>query len=233
MIEMFIDVLVVYSRELEQYMPAASIPTYVEQVFPMSNEVLANNELPAALRLVGIHVTDYVELGGTNSVLDLKHLYTPNDGFADDVPIARDAAGADIVIYISQRGKSVGAAYQLTSGSVASGGMPNYAYGYVRTDGWDVPYVFLHEVGHMLGIGHADQASSTFPGGYAYRSMSPEFYTVNYTGNATPVAPYFSSIARATLDGYALTDGIADSETVLRQTIPVVANYRQSTIPGC
>lgn len=218
-----IDVLVAYPPSLTAMLQGQALQNYITEAFTLSNQVWANNELPIVLRLVGTVATSYVPIGNAT---DLGRVITPDDGYADDILVARDSMGADVMILLSTNHNYPGQAYLMPPG-----GNEISAAGIVRTDAWLQPYVLVHEIGHIMGLTHdTDAATYTSRG---YRDPENEFYTIMVWGNPQPgTIPYFSSDTRTYL-GQPLGDATHNSEAALRVNAPIVSAYRVSTTPGC
>lgn len=198
-------------------------------MFAPSNVVFTNNELPIALRLVGTYQSTYVSMGGGNSTTDLLRFALPNDGYMDDIHAERDRVGADVVLLMNTNSAACGYGYVLHKNDPNSA---EWAFGLVRSDCWSIPFVMLHEVGHLMGLTHdvASTPLAPYDNGHGYKAPNNAYFTVMVQNNPTGTIPYFSSGTRL-YNNLPLGDPIkADAETVLWETAPIVSNYRP---PGC
>jgi hypothetical protein len=144
-----IDVMVVHTQELHSLTDA-----WIAQAIDETNVAYGNNNVPIRLRYVGRHETSYVEpSSNTSSNLGQTVIYMqdPEDGIMDDVPIARNDVGADVVIFATTHHYACGSAFGIASNGPAA---PDWAFVAISTGCWSGQYVLAHEMGHTMGAMH-------------------------------------------------------------------------------
>ena len=165
-----IDILVVYTPAAESQ--AGSVDGLIQLAVDETNISYGKSGIQPRLRLVGSARTTYSESGDME--VDVARLADPADGFLDEIPPLRDAAGADIVVLLTGNGNFCGIAHDILAdvdGAYAVVGQ-NCATGY---------YSFGHEVGHLQGARHnpeADDTSSPFSYGHGFYSLANRKRTV-------------------------------------------------------
>ena len=133
-----IDVAVVYTpaaREAEG--GTAEIEALIDLLIAESNEAFASSGLQLRLALVHRSEVAYDETG--TSRVDLGRLSDPADGFMDEVHALRDRVGADLVSLMVGESDACGIARLVGAFTVV----------------W-CPFsgVFVHELGHNMGLSH-------------------------------------------------------------------------------
>lgn len=265
-----VDVLVAYDASAARWLAGEGLAAqgFAESQVALANEVLANSGLADdfSFRLAGVHLGgfEYVAELGLDGALE-SAIGSPEAEWAA-LRAARDAAGADVAVVLADTGIKFG-----DMGWAASM-RPQVQYGgegeYVRRWGlefdvagdwleWfaDRAYaivdvaaarggtIFVHEVGHVMGAGHADLATLREPGPQLYRysagvmaqgSDGVHYATVmGYDNDETPsspryeVLPFFSGPGvRNPKTGDALGDESHDNVRTLRNTCRAVAAFR-------
>ncbi len=194
---------------------------------------LDNSTSGITLRLVRSALINYTESGSSST--DLNRLTSTSDGYMDEVHQWRNLYGADMVDIFEDVEDTGGIAWLL--GSMA--GQPGYAFSLVRVKqvGWT--YTMIHELGHNFGCHHRkDQVTQPGPGIFSYsagwrwignngsRYCSVMSYQETWDGYSVAQVPYFSS-PLVLYQGVAAGDAVdGDNARTLRQTGPVVSNYR-------
>ncbi|MBQ4200049.1 MAG: putative Ig domain-containing protein [Kiritimatiellae bacterium] len=171
--------------------------------------------------------------------------FIPMRGFRDEV-------AADIVVLLTapQDTSTYGATLALTSEYFSTTGMATYAeYAYSVVDIRTTfsRYTILHEIGHIFGAGHSNKQSSS-PGPQLRSYSSGYLFSIGEKNYATIMGyvqidsegiyhrerlPFFSS-PDYSLDGVPVgTQDKNDNTRTLRETYPLVANFRVKTyLPG-
>src|SRR5262249_15175049 len=145
-----------------------------------ANRVFANSDTNVRINLVGIQPVAYQQSGSFD--LDLALLANPRDGVMDDVPAARDAAHADLVVMLSgdePDSVEIGVAYEMTRAPFAAA----LGYGLVALVNSDSEHAsdddaatLAHELGHNLGADHDlanSHARGIYPFAHGYNYESP------------------------------------------------------------
>ena len=263
-----VDVLVAYDTSAAQWISNASLgqQTFAEGQIAKANMVLQNSGLGDVFdfRLVGIHSGAFTY---KDMVTTLKEAVESTEQSWTALRTDRDKAGADIVMILVNTGKTSGQMGNSETFKPEVNGERKYgidfpqaadwlkwfaeqAYGIVDVASADSGYTFVHEMGHIMGAGHADVLSYD-PGPQLYdysRAVMAQGSDGNYyatvmgydvTGfSGSPrytILPYFSSpevVNPAT--GDALGDTSHDNVRTLRNTYAKVAAFRAepSSSPG-
>ena len=131
-----VDILVVWTPEAEDEYGGSrpQILSRIDLMIAYANDAFERSGAFMSLNLAGAEKVDYVETESISE--DFRRLYVPDDGYMDGVHARRDALGADLVYMMTSR--TVGRALQLGAFSAGS----------------DNGYLFAHEVGHNMGLGH-------------------------------------------------------------------------------
>ena len=160
----------------------------------------------------------------------------------------RDEIAADIVVVLTapQDKTYYGISVEFTTDYLSSSeilSMANFAYSAVDIRSTFDRYTVLHEVGHIFGAGHSNKQKSspgpllfTYSAGYDYSINGREFTTVmgymnrgsdgNYTNTRLP---FFSSPDFVHNSVPVGTKSQNDNTRTLRETYPIVANFRVKT----
>ena len=257
-----VDVLVAYDTSAAQWISNASLgqQTFAEGQIAKANKVLQNSGLGDVFdfRLVGIHSGAFTY---KDMVTTLKEAVASTEQSWTALRSDRDKAGADMVMILVNTGKSsgqmgnsngmepyVGPSLERKYGLDFSGAeewlkwFAESAYGIVDVAAANDGYTFVHEMGHIMGAGHAD-IISVAPGPQLYdysravmaQGSDNNYYSTvmgyNVTGySGSPyytVLPYFSSPNVKNPDtGDALGDATHDNVRTLRNTYAKVAAFR-------
>ena len=242
-----IDVLVVYDASAVSYVRfslADSIENHAANAIARMNAVLANSGLSDVMvyRLAGT-ASVQTKLGADLDVA-LQAL-TEGRGDCAAVVAERDAADADVVVAMVDTGTEsgeTGLAWGLTRTDPAGVlAFASQAYGVVSVRAVAQSDVVSHEVGHLLGCGHATavNADEISPGpqsapyssgyyftgtnGVAYHTVMGYAYD-GYGGNYVG-APLFSTPNLRYMGGVA-GDASHDNVRVLRENCVAVSRFR-------
>lgn len=240
-----VDVLAPFSSGYRAYRgSAAAATTAITNMIAVANQALLNTNITnVSFRLVGTLEVNYADNSDNSAAL------TDLAGGAAfvDVRNARARYGADLVSFVrhftdDQNGCGLAyipqVPYSLTGvnqtwsvvgdGTIDTG---NGSYAYCPDES------MAHEMGHNLGAQHNKQQSPTgglYPWSYGYRNDSAAFYDVMAYGlDGQESELVYSSPDISVCKG--LPCGIANSADVartLRETMPVAAGFRATTVPG-
>jgi hypothetical protein len=234
-----VDLMIVYTPNAMNWASGqGGINLVIAQAVEKGQLVLNNSSADITLRLVHSALVSYTESGSSST--DLSRLTSTSDGFMDEVHQWRNFYGADIVDIFENVEDTGGIAWLLMS----TGGQPNYAFSLVRVKQASWTYTMIHELGHNFGLHHRkDQVTQPGPGIFSYsagwrwignngsRYCSVMSYQETWDGYSVAQVPYFSSPAilyQGVPAGHA-ADG--DNARTLRQTGPIVSNYRSEQEP--
>lgn len=208
----------------------ADMAALIELATTTGNDVLVNSEVPAQLRVVGIHDnTTYAENSSDMSAT-LSALRNTNDGHMDEIHQIRTDLGADMVAAVSGATNYCGVAYLDTSYTGAFS---------INARGCMSSYTPIHEFGHNFGAQHdiANAGSSSYSFGYGLYNNTVESYwrtVMSYScpGGGCSRIPYFSN-SQQTYNSIPLGDPeAADNARVLRVRVAEVAGFAASA-PSC
>lgn len=227
-------VMFIYTEETDAKL-GVGLKAFVQSMLDITNLHFFNSGVPGYMALSGVYRAP--ELEGLSTVEALDFLRSADSGLSNkpfyrDLAERRAGAGADIVTLLRESGDYCGiGSIPRPSGGASTG------YNVLKRGCSQVLNNFTHELGHNLGLIHdplVDPGDYPFPYGHGYVDVeaSPPFRTVMAYSNACaragvscPTVPYFSN-PKLSLDGRRLgTEGRSDAARVLRQMIPVAANY--------
>ncbi|MEJ1098110.1 MULTISPECIES: reprolysin-like metallopeptidase [unclassified Pseudoxanthomonas] len=227
--------------------------TFLVQV---GNQAYSNSVINGYLRLVSATEVAYTDGNANQTAL---HELTGSNGTANvaipasltPLRTARDQYGADIAILVRdfQQPEHQGCGIAWLIGANQQAIVPSdasWAYAVVSdgddqgTDGqsyYCAPETLVHEASHLMGSAHdvanSPNTSGRYPYSYGYKTTNGNFYTVMAYGDEGQT-PYrvFSNPNISTCGGNACgVANQADNARSLNQTIPVVAQFRTSTVP--
>ena len=210
------------------------LPVFVNGLVDYTNTAMERSGIEHRLRLAGLARTSYRETG--LSKLDIARLQVPDDGHADDLHLARNELGADIIALLIKvlPGTSCGTAYLYDRRGGDRLGFTVLAYsGAARgPEGSEWGSCFAHEIAHLLGAHHQPEVARLPPvaaDGYAYCHATGE------TRYRTIVA--YDEGCPTPIDHYSNPDvfwrghptgirGRHNNAGVMAATAPAVAAYR-------
>jgi len=201
-----------------------------------------NSGIQFDLNLAGFGEINYIETG--DSLLDLDHLFSQNDGHMDSIHSLRNTYDADVVVLIADmESLYCGLAFFMTSLSTSFSPLAFSLVDYSCATGH---YSFGHEIGHNMGAAHDKQVveSVSDPGypmydhAYGYYDPEGDFRTIMAyarfcPGTCTRVNQWSNpnKIYDPDNDGIGDVTGtdVANNCQTLTKNSETVANFRTST----
>lgn len=240
-----IDIMLVYDTTASAWVEdnGGSMELFSQDAVNRMNDAMRNSDINLTFRLVHSMSVEYTYSGCFSA--SLEALAQGRDNLAD-VHTARNDYGADLVpmmVDTESDGGVVGFAFTLSSWD----GQPSAAFSVNAIRSVDISHTLTHEVGHNLGAHHSKyQFNSPGPnthltdpdapysaGWYFTGTNDVDYHTImaynnDGHGNIYQSAPLFSTPLvnhQGTAAGCA-DDG--DNSRVIRETMAVVAGYRDS-----
>ena len=161
----------------------------------------------------------------TDRLSDLRALIDPRDGIFDGVHARRDAALADVVVFVPERpGHTINGAILAT---------PETAFVIVHREDLGLPKLGLaHEVAHLMGARHdfeSDPSRVPFADGHGYRDA--EVRTIMSGGGTLERLGVFSSPLVRRADRIVGDDSLRNVARVLGLPAAYVASFRGPVLP--
>gem|GEM_PF-3236739 len=163
-----IRVLFLYTSSvlsMAEYPNSVSLRNEIYAYITEGNESFANSRVNAHLELAYLGQTNYIESSFSWSKI-LKHFYTQNDGYVDEVHTFRNKYKADICVLMVNDSTYCGEAKAIKADA-------NTAFCIIWPKhikcGWK--YSPIHEFGHLIGCRHnrsADNSNSPYKYGHGY-----------------------------------------------------------------
>ena len=178
-----IDVMCVYTDDAAG--ATANIEGICEGAVNVSNDGLSNSLAPPRLNLIHMMEVTYNESG--NAVTDVTRLQGTSDGHMDNIHSVRNQVGADVVVLIVENTSAFGIVAEI-------GGGVNDAFAVVEWNQAIGNYTFAHEVAHLVGGHHENDASNPNPWARGYRYIPGNWRTIlARSANPEPRVNYFSN----------------------------------------
>lgn len=145
-----VGILVVYTPSARAAAGGvAAMEALIDLAVGESNDAYSFSQINLELNLLGTFEVDYDESVGFSTAL--VQLRATGDGVIDEVHVAREALGADMVSMLINNPQSCGLAYVMTS---LAGDFSSSAFSvehYTCATGY---FSFAHELGHNMGAAH-------------------------------------------------------------------------------
>jgi hypothetical protein len=195
-----------------------------QQSIDLLNQTFINSGVNYQAELAYAGETSYVESDDCQD--DVMKMRNPGDGYMDDVHDLRDTYSADLCVLLSTSSTD-GAYFGISPGIYCD---EANMFVQVRYDSAVNNITFPHEIGHLLGCRHNNDATTTpFSYGHGYIQSNNEYrdiMAVN-TYNVTRI-PYWSN-PNLTLYGLPFgTTSTAHNVRVLNETINDARSFRQA-----
>ncbi len=255
-----VDVLVAYDQGARAFAAAdgGGLTNFALAAVAKMNAVLANTGIDAAFRycLVGVMAIDASAVN-VKDALDKASARNPLPEWAP-VKAERDRVGADVVavlVNLGGEGAVTGAAHGLRQTGESPDIDPYFvvhadrAYCACSVHGVFKGQSMTHEVGHLLGAGHATALVGShqdkrgpqldpYSSGHYFTGEedSQRYYTImSYRSDGSDLvyvsAPFFSSPDHS-FKGTVVGDGLHDNTATLERTGPHAARWRPVTVPA-
>ena len=246
----FIDVLVLYTPAVRDAVGGIfAAHALVELMVAETNQAYRDSGVDQQVFLTRTVEVDYVEAGA--SLIDLRRLAFPDDGYLDEVHELREKTGADLVHLIATSRDVCGIAYLMSSPSRnfqgRGFGLTSYECG---------GNVLAHEFGHNMGLRHdryVDAGNTPSPYSHGYVNQRAFEEGAPATSRWRTVMAYVNQCVDAgftcqrilrfsnpdlTYEGDSLgvagergsfaVDGPADARRTLNETRNIVASFREA-----
>lgn len=162
-VNQIVDVMIVYTKTAVNFAGSENIMQYlVHLVFDETNQILENSEVDLRVRLVhSMHTIDrdFVE---NDSLVLLLNIANTTDGILDEEMDIRMEVGADLIHAVEGDFTRFGGMGFVTCAS------PNYCSSVSQFRSFIGGFVFLHELGHNMGLMHDHANSLNSDGKYPY-----------------------------------------------------------------
>jgi len=145
-----VDVLVVFSSQAGPVVGGqAQLNLFAQAAIDQANMVLANSQVDSfRVRLARAAVVALAASGNPNTDLPLVR----SDS---QISVLRASVGADVVMFVGEYTAGInGAAYKNTRPLQYGAAFAGYAFGVVDRASVENSLVFVHELGHILGMDH-------------------------------------------------------------------------------
>ncbi len=186
-----VDVLVVFSSQAGPLVGGqAELDLFAQAAIDQTNNVLANSQVDSfRVRLARAALTTRAASGDPST--DLPQVRTDSE-----IAVLRASVGADVVLFVGDYTAGFnGAAYKNTRPLQYGAAFAGYAFGVVDRASVENSLVFVHELGHILGMDHDvgsphdPPSSNSFP--HAYGHVAPR--TQPYAQGVLTVMAYQAS----------------------------------------
>ncbi|MFJ9887013.1 M12 family metallo-peptidase [Streptomyces sp. NPDC091287] len=232
-----VDVLAVYTPKAAKRVGGERrVPSSAQRIATRMNRSLAAGGLCGAIRVVHPYTANDYE-GPEEFRAAHAILKDHSAGLGRQVHEQRARYGADLVTLVVDREERGGGTADYTP--VLDGSTDEYAYAVVEVDGIRLDSA-SHEIGHNLGLAHDRTTLAGNTDGSMSVSRNRPYNTgwITEDGNHYTIMAYRSacgdhcrrisrfSSSTETWKGRRLGDAVNDGVRVLRETMPIVAGYR-------
>lgn len=242
-----IDLMVAYTADARAAEGGqAAIEALINLRVNGMNQANMNSQVNVNFELVRVMEVDYQESGNLST--DLYRLMDQTDAYLNEVHNARDASKADLVgLYVAEGNNGMcGNAFQMV---VDESWFETFAFGVSALDYPGTyscsPLTLAHEFGHNMGNAHDRQnASGNLPDdffAYGYQAPNKAFRTImayDCSGQSCPRINYWSNPdvqyggQPTGVDFESNPSQAADVARSLRESAPLIANFRNSCTPS-
>ena len=219
-----IDILVVYTRRARA--EAGNIGVLIRHAIEQTNQIYANSQIRARVRLAYSYQTEYAEVDGGDISIDWSRLRSTGDRYMDEVHAVRDQHGADLVVLLRARHNS----YWCQYASLYGGNNPVFSVVERNCIG---NYSFAQAVGLNQGVSRDLQfrPNSRFPHGHAFCNDLGNWRTLmswNPDRRCPVRQPYFSNPDVSFMGSPTGDAHTRNNARVIDETAPLIANYRRA-----
>ena len=220
-----LDLLVVYDDTEWQYAEnfENARETFAQEVVKSLNQVMENSNIDYRYRVAGTyHWAGYKAPSIDTGLNDA----TWNEGIRNQ----RQKTKADIVLFVTENQDS-------NSGAANAAAKFSDAFACVRRSMAASAFTAAHEIGHILGANHSDQAGEYQPSAHPWAKayVSPEGYrTVVSSGGAA--LPIYSGPESVWItdkgDRIIMGDATHDNVRMIKSMLPAAVNFGEYTDPS-
>lgn len=236
-----VDVLVVYDQgAADKAGGDGAVQVYIKNLVNETNLGYENSQVNLRIFLAGASLINYDETGFDWSKA-LSQLVDPADGHLDEVPALRDAASADLTVFlVGHYDDYCGISHHMTE---LSADFAPYAYAVVSYDCASANFSFAHELGHLMGSQHDRPnkgiETGVFSYSYGYQDPQGNFRTIMAEPGGCLTCLRINYWSNPSVTYQNLPTGIdptavdaADNAKSLDDAAPVVANFRDGPPPA-
>jgi hypothetical protein len=238
-----IDLLVVYTQATcllgaDGAPDPVAMENHIQLFVDEANDTYLQSDIDLQLRLVGTKMVTYTASG--DLLKDRDHLLDTTDGVLDEVPVRRNAVGADVVCMIVES-SSDGYDGQSTQMDTLSPSFESKAYSVCVFGAFQSTYCMPHELGHLMGAAHeCDVTGGTgvADDSHGFSSEDPAAEGGGWCTIMSEATLTWPRIGRWSNPGLALDSGVhtgvvgppctTDNHRVLNASALTVANFRCS-----
>ncbi len=231
-----VDVLVVYTSAASSWASGEDeILAWIRTAEGRTNQSFAQSGVIHRIKVVSHGLVEkYSEDKLTGTKKDLENLIAGVPGL-DKVAEFPDAGHADVRLLLVSNPESPGYACQMGSHDRKTTAFADAAYGVVAMQWLSSDDDFTHEIGHILGAGHPDDAeggASGFGRGYSLpaEGSCPAWKSLmvrSGSGDAAPILYWSSPEKKDCADRPMGKRGSADNVTTLNFAVCTVASFRR------
>ncbi len=219
-----ITVLVAYTPMAQSQ--TGNINALIQLAIDEANQSYSNSQINPRLHLVHRYQTAYAESG--NMITDRNRFRINGDGYMDEVHALRNTYAADVAVVITGNGGWCGYASAIMANA-------STAFAVVQRSCATGNYSFGHEIGHLQGARHNQQADPTmapFPYGHGYYHEPDSWRTVmSYDCPSGCTRLQYWSNPNVSYGGVPMgTAALNNNARVLNETAAQVANFRTTSV---